>query len=67
MSSSFNLTPTQKRFWKKENHNYGRPSLALIYPNGEVVLDYKDEILVKYKNEQYCDLCGEKKCQGCLE
>ena len=52
MSSSFNLTPSQHRFWKGENHNGGKPALALIFPNGEVELDYPQEIERKFKEAQ---------------
>ena len=52
MSSSFNMTPSQHRFWKQENHNYGKPSLALIYPDGEVVMDYPREIINRFEREE---------------
>ena len=52
MSSSFNLTPSQRRFWEQENHNAGKPSLALIYPDGEVVMDYPREVINRFKREE---------------
>jgi hypothetical protein len=55
MSSYFDLTPKQKRFWIKESHSKGRPALALIRPNGEVELDYTDEIIRKFE-----EVCGRK-------
>jgi hypothetical protein len=53
MSSEMELTEEQKAFFVDEGH-YGleRVTLALIYKNGTVVLDYPNEILRRFYEEQ---------------
>lgn len=65
MSANFHLTDGQLDFWQRESHGViGKPAIALIYPDGEVLLDYHDEVLLAFeesrKNPLYdCPTCGE--------
>ena len=72
MSSYFELTAEQLAFWKAEGHNTGKPSLAIIYANGAVEMDYPDEIRMKFKaledNDFMCNHIGLQEgdsCQNC--
>ena len=49
MGSYFELTDEQKDFWLNEGHNNGNASLAIIYSDGEVEMDYPEEITIKFQ------------------